>query len=166
MLAPNSIYSFAQLEQRFHEYFYSGDSELRLSHLTAIRQKHNESVADYIRRFRDTRNRCFNLNLSDRDIADLAFNGLSSHLRDKLSNHDFINVSQVLQKALSCESKSKRFTRSNDKPRIDHPNINAIGCDTESSDDESADVCVAEWSWASNFKPFVCSSLKPASKSR
>jgi hypothetical protein len=36
-LAPNSIFTWAQLEQKFHEYFYSGDSELRLSHLTAIK---------------------------------------------------------------------------------------------------------------------------------
>jgi hypothetical protein len=27
-------------------------------------------------------------------------------------------------------------------------------------------MCVAEWSWGSKSKPFVCSSLKPASKSR
>jgi hypothetical protein len=53
--APNSIFTWAQLEQKFHEYFYSGDTELRLSHLTAIKQKHNEHVTDYIRRFRDTR---------------------------------------------------------------------------------------------------------------
>jgi hypothetical protein len=59
--APNSIFTWAQLEQKFHEYFYSGDIELRLSHLTAIKQKHNEPTADYIRRFRDTRNRYFNL---------------------------------------------------------------------------------------------------------
>jgi hypothetical protein len=45
-----------QLEQKFHEYFYSGDTELRLSHLTAIKQKHNEYVVNYIRRFRDSRN--------------------------------------------------------------------------------------------------------------
>jgi hypothetical protein len=37
---------------------------------------------------------------------------------------------------------------------------------SESSDDEEADMCVAEWSWASKSKPFVCSFLKPASKSR
>jgi hypothetical protein len=55
-LALNSIFTWAQLEQKFHEYFYSRDTELRLSHLTAIKQKHNESIADYIRRFRDTRN--------------------------------------------------------------------------------------------------------------
>jgi predicted Zn-ribbon and HTH transcriptional regulator len=37
---------------------------------------------------------------------------------------------------------------------------------SESSDDEEADMCVAEWSWGSKSKPFVCSSLKSASKSR
>jgi hypothetical protein len=63
--APNSIFTWAQLEQRFHAYFYSGDTKLRLSYLTAIKQKHNELVADCIRRFRDTRNQCFNLNISD-----------------------------------------------------------------------------------------------------
>jgi hypothetical protein len=55
-LAPNSIFTWAQLEQKFHEYFYSSDTELRLSHLPAIKQKHNEHAADYIRRLRDTRN--------------------------------------------------------------------------------------------------------------
>jgi hypothetical protein len=55
--APNSIFTWAQLEQKFHEYFYSDDTELRLSHLTVIKQKHNEFAIDYIRRFRDTRNR-------------------------------------------------------------------------------------------------------------
>jgi hypothetical protein len=37
---------------------------------------------------------------------------------------------------------------------------------SESSDDEEADMCVAEWSWGSKSKPFVCSSLKSVSKSR
>jgi hypothetical protein len=55
-LAPNSIFTWVLLEQKFHEYFYSGDTELRLSHLTAIKQKHNEPAVDYIWRFGDTRN--------------------------------------------------------------------------------------------------------------
>jgi hypothetical protein len=78
-----------------------------LSYLTAIKQKHNEPAADYIRRFRDTRNQCFNLNISDKDLADLAYSGLSSHLREKLESHAFSDVSQVLQKALDCESQAK-----------------------------------------------------------
>jgi hypothetical protein len=38
--------------------------------------------------------------------------------------------------------------------------------DSESSDDEEVDMCVAEWNWASKSKPFICSSLKPASRSQ
>jgi hypothetical protein len=34
----------------------------------------------------------------------------------------------------------------------------------ESLDDEEANMCVAEWIWASKSKPIVCSSLKPTSK--
>jgi hypothetical protein len=37
---------------------------------------------------------------------------------------------------------------------------------SKSLDDEEADICVAEWSWRSKSKPFICSSLKLASKSR
>jgi hypothetical protein len=103
-LAPNSIFTWAQLEQKFHEYYYSGDTELRLSHLTAIKQKHNEPIADYIRRFRDTRNRCFNLNIFDKDLTDLAYLGLSSHLREKVESNVFSDVNHVLQKALDCET--------------------------------------------------------------
>jgi hypothetical protein len=78
---PNSIFTWDQLEQKFHEYFYSGDTELRLSHLTTIKQKHNESTVEYIRRFRDTRNQCFNLNISNKDLIDLAYSGLTPHLK-------------------------------------------------------------------------------------
>jgi hypothetical protein len=45
-LAPNSIFTWAQLEQKFHKYFYSGDTKLRFLYLTAIKQKHNESTTD------------------------------------------------------------------------------------------------------------------------
>jgi hypothetical protein len=103
-----------------YEYFYSGDTELRLSHLTAIKQKHNESAAEYIRRFRDTRNGCSNLNISDKDLVDLAYSGLTPHLKDKLENNVFFDVSQVLQRALDCESRaeeSRNFPRAGDKPR-------------------------------------------------
>jgi hypothetical protein len=159
-LAPNSILTWAQLEHKFYEYFYSGDTKLRLSHLTAITQKHNEPIADYIRRFRDIRNQCFNLHISNKDLTDLAYSGLLSHLREKLESHVFFDVSLVLQKALDCKSRAKESrsaTRSGDKPRIDCP-INVVEYGSKSSDDDEADMCVAEWSWASKSKPFICSS--------
>jgi hypothetical protein len=48
-LAHHSIFTWTQLEQKFHEYFHSEDTKLRLSHLTTIKQKYNEHVTDYIR---------------------------------------------------------------------------------------------------------------------
>jgi hypothetical protein len=166
-LTPNYIFTWAQLEQKFHEYFYYSDTELRLSHLTAIKQKHNEPAADYIRRYRDTRNQCFNLNISDKDLVDLTYSGLSTHLKEKLESHIFSDVSHVLQRSLDRESRAKEsrsFPRSSDKPRNEH-HINMVEYSSESSSDKEADMCVAEWNWGSKSKPFVCSSLKPASKS-
>jgi hypothetical protein len=72
-LALNSIQTWEQLEQKFHEYFYNGETELRLSHLAAVRQKHNESVVDYMRRLRDTRNKCYSLTMSKKILWSLHF---------------------------------------------------------------------------------------------
>jgi hypothetical protein len=36
-LSPNLIDSWVSLEQKFHDYFYNGEVELRLSNLTSLR---------------------------------------------------------------------------------------------------------------------------------
>jgi hypothetical protein len=106
-LLVNSIRTWEQLEQKFHDHFYSGDNELKLSHLTSVKQNHDEPVTSYIRRFRETKNRCYSLVISERDHAELAFNGLQSHIREKLEGHEFIDVAQVLVTTLAHESRSK-----------------------------------------------------------
>ena len=93
-LAPNSIGSWEQLEQKFHEHFFCGHDDLN-SHLTSVRQSRDESVNDYIRRFRDTKKRWFSVNIAEKDLADLAFNGLRSHIKKRLEGYDFFTVTQV-----------------------------------------------------------------------
>jgi DNA repair ATPase RecN len=85
------------LEQKFHDYFYNSEVELRLSHLTAVRQKYNETVPEYPRRFQETRNKCYNLTIGEKDLADLAFARLSSSLWEKMEGQEFLDVNQVLQ---------------------------------------------------------------------
>jgi hypothetical protein len=95
----------------------------------------------------------FNLNIYDKDLVDLAYSGLSPHLKEKLKSHVFSDVSQVLQHALDCESQAKEsrsFPRSSDKPR-NECHINMLEYSSESSDDEEADMCVAEWNWGPNL---------------
>jgi hypothetical protein len=158
-LPVNSIRTWEQLEQKFHVHFYSGVNELRLSHLISVRQKHDEPITSYIRRFRETKNRCYNLVISERGLAELAFNGLRSHIREKLEGHEFIDVAQVLVRALAHESRSKET-----RLKSDRPNMHML--DYASSDDESKEVCVAEFTWLPNDKANTCASLKPAHKSR
>jgi hypothetical protein len=83
-LPPGTILAWTHLEQRFHDHFYSGENELKLSYLTLVKQQHDESVIDYTKRFRDIKTRCFSLTISNKNLADLAFNGLRSYVKEKL----------------------------------------------------------------------------------
>jgi hypothetical protein len=65
-LPPNSIDSWVSLEKKFHDYFYNWEVELRLSDLTSLRQKYTETISDYLRWFREVRNRCYNLTIAEK----------------------------------------------------------------------------------------------------
>jgi hypothetical protein len=94
------------------------------------------------------KNRCYNLVISEGDLTELAFNGLRSHIREKLEGHEFIDVSQVLVRALAHESRSK-----DTQLKSDRPNIHML--DYESSDDENKEVCAAEFTWLPNEKQIL-----------
>jgi hypothetical protein len=79
-LPSNSIDSWVSLEQKFHDYFYNAEVELRLSDLTSLRQKYTETISDYLRWFREVRNQYYNLTIAEKDLADLAFVGLTPYL--------------------------------------------------------------------------------------
>jgi hypothetical protein len=87
----------------FHEYFYNGEVELRLSYLTVMKQKYGENVSKYLKQFRGTRNRCYNLTIGEKDLAHLAFSGLSLYLREKMEGQDFIDVNKC--------SNGQRYTK-------------------------------------------------------
>jgi hypothetical protein len=161
-LPPGSILTWAHLEQIFHDHFYSGENELKPSHLTSVKQQHDEPVVDYIKRFRDTKNWCFSLTISDKDLVDFVFNGLRSYAKEKLEGHLFTLVNQVLDRALAQENRSKELAKS----KSDRPNIHFLNNNVSTSDDESGDVYAAEFSWSSKNKAHTCASLKPIHRNR
>jgi DNA repair ATPase RecN len=69
------------LEQKLHDYFYNREVELRLSDLTSLRQKYTETIYDYLKWFREVRNRCYNLTIVEKDLAELALAGLTLYLK-------------------------------------------------------------------------------------
>jgi hypothetical protein len=60
-----------------------------------------------IKRFRETRNKCYNLTVRERDLADLAVAGLSSYLHEKLEGQEFTDVNQVMQRAMAQENRAR-----------------------------------------------------------
>jgi hypothetical protein len=65
----------------------------------AVRQRHSETTSEYVRRFRETRNNCYNLTIGGKDLADLSFAALASYLKEKMEGKEFMGLNQVLQKA-------------------------------------------------------------------
>jgi hypothetical protein len=109
-----------------------------------LRQKYTEIVFDYLRWFRDIRNQCYNLTIVEKDLANLAFTGLTSYLRDKLDGQEFSDTNQLLQRALPYEnhamSSQFRDNANNDKEKH---HINFMN--EEVNDEEDNEICVAMW---------------------
>jgi hypothetical protein len=140
-LFHDSICSWEKLEHKFCDHFYSSDNKLKLSDLTSIRQGRDESVHDNNRRFRDTKNQYLNLTIGEKDLANLAFNGLCSYIGEKFDNrHTFITLAQLQQRSLAQESRTKE---PEDNLRPICRNVEYVDYDSDSSSDESNDICVA-----------------------
>ena len=70
---------------------------MKITDLTAIKQRNDEPVTDYIQRFRDIRSKCFSLSLSDSQLAEMAFQGLLPHIKERFSSHEFQSLSYLAQ---------------------------------------------------------------------
>ena len=103
------------------------------------------------------------MNIAEKYLADLAFNGLSSYIKERLEGYDFFTVTQVHQRALAIESRSKESQKSH---RHHRSSVNALDCTSDCSDDESNYVYAAYFVWPSQAKSFTCSALKTIHKNR
>ena len=106
-LAPNSIRNWNQLEHKFHDHFFSGETKAKLLDLTSIKQGRDEPASDYFKRFKEIKNQCFSMTIFEKDLMDLAFNVLHSYLKEKLEGFEYhtVNFLQVKLKGLEFKLK-------------------------------------------------------------
>jgi hypothetical protein len=102
-LPAGAIHSWSNLEERFHMYFFAGVSEIRIFDLAALRQRQSESVLEYIQRFKEVRNKCYSLWISDAELADLAFEGLLAPIKERFTTCEFESLSHLLHKVSAQE---------------------------------------------------------------
>ena len=79
--------------------------------MTLVRHGRDESIHEYFKRFKDIKNGCFNLSLSEKDLVDLALAGLRSSYREKIDGSSFYFINQLQARALSQETKFNRSDR-------------------------------------------------------
>ena len=77
---------------------------MKITDLTTIRQKTNESGTEFLQRFRETRNLCFSLNLADDQLAALAVQGMLPIWKEKLLGQEFVNLGQLAQRVAALNS--------------------------------------------------------------
>ena len=129
--------------------------------LTSVRQGRDESIHEYFKKFKDIKNQCFNLSLSEKDLVDLALAGLRSSYREKFDGSSFYSINQLQAKALSQETK---FKKEKDTYKSHRSNTHIVEYDSDSSYDGDKEVYATEFVWTVSAKPFTCTSLKPTQK--
>jgi hypothetical protein len=81
-LGPDSIRTWKQLEEQFYIQYHSKAAEAGIADLAQVRQKCGETVAEYIRSFREVKNRCYSTRISEKEAVELASLGLLKSIRD------------------------------------------------------------------------------------
>ena len=77
--------------------------------MVRLKQRNDESVECFVQRLRDVKNKCYSLDLDDRHLADLAFQGLLPHIRDKYASQEFESLSHLVQR-ISSRGRNYEFS--------------------------------------------------------
>jgi hypothetical protein len=139
------------LEQKFHAHYFSGSTEKKLIDLTTLRQRHNETPMEFLRRFRETKGMCFSLNLPDDQLADMAVEGMLPAIREKLFGMEFDNIGQLSQRLSLMRNqaygfkKDSRFAKHTDIADIYYQFLERADQGEEFDDDE--EIAATEMMW-------------------
>jgi hypothetical protein len=69
---------------------------MKITDPTRLKLRNDETIVGFIQRFREVKNKCYSLNLGDKQLAELAIQGLLPPLREKYASHDFESLSQLV----------------------------------------------------------------------
>ena len=112
-LLAHSIGTWAELEQKFHSYFYTGTNEKKLVDLMSLRMRTNETPLEYLCRFRETKNMCYSLNLPDDQLPGIAIAGMLPNIKEKLFGMEFDDLGQLAQRLAAMSNQAQGFRRDN-----------------------------------------------------
>jgi hypothetical protein len=116
-----------------------------LTDLTSVKEGKDETVSNYLKRFKEVKNRCFNLSISDSDLANLAAKGLKSALRKRLEGVNLYSLDSVLVRGMAQELK---LNKEKEKLQSDRSDVNVVDYVSNNLNDET-EIYSAEFVWPS-----------------
>ena len=101
-----------------------------------------------MQRLWDIKNKYYSLVLDDRQLADLAFQGLLPHLKDKYASQEFESLSHLVQRISDQDIKAFELRKAWNK-KVSF--VDEVG---SSNSDEEPVIGLAQW--VKNKKPMSC----------
>jgi hypothetical protein len=132
-LGPDSIRTWKQLEEQFHIQYHSEAAEAGIADLAQVRQKRGETVAEFVRRFREMKNRCYSTRISEKEAVELASMGLLKPIRDLAFQLEFTSLAHLVQKLTTHEQRHPELYQEKFKRQV------AVA-DTEEADDSGEEL--------------------------
>jgi hypothetical protein len=152
-LGPDSIRTWKQLEEQFHVQYHSEAIEAGIADFAQVRQKRGETVAEYIQRFREVKNRCYSIQILEKEAIELAILGLVKPVRDLVFQLEFSSLAHLVQKMTVYEQRHPKLYQDKFKRQV-------VMVDAEDSEDSEDDPEVAVVEWAQGAKPVSCKWVK------
>jgi hypothetical protein len=104
-----------------------------------LRQHNDESIESFVQRLRDVKNKCYSLVLDDWQLADLAFQGLLPHLKDRYASQEFESLGHIVQRI------SDQDTRVFEPKKNWSKKVSFVDEVEDSDSDEEPIIGLAEW---------------------
>ncbi|KAK1618857.1 hypothetical protein QYE76_024374 [Lolium multiflorum] len=153
-LPANSIQTWKQLEEQFHMQYHSEASDSGIADLAQLRQKRGETVTEYIQRFRNLRNRCYSVRITEKEAVELAVAGLATQLKDMASQADYPSLAHMVQKLSAYEQRHPDLYQDKLKRAV-------VMVDTEEDEVPAGGQEIAVAEWIQGGTPVACKWVKP-----
>jgi hypothetical protein len=152
-LGLDSIRTWKQLEEQFHVQYHLEAAEAGIADLALVRLKRGETVVEYIQYFREVKNRCYLIQITEKEAVELASLGLAKPIKNMGFQLEFNSLAHLVQKLTSYEQHHPDIDQDKFKRQI-------TLIDIEGAEDsgEEQEVAVAEWTRGSN--PVSCKWVK------
>ena len=153
-LPPNSIQSWKELVEKFHEQFYRPGMEMSVSSLARMAQDSDESPMDYLTRFKSARNWC-RVPLPEVEFVRLALNGLDVEYKKKFLGANFRDMYELAQHVEQYDYllREEKVSKTPSRGTIyKNPTVSYASAESE----EYANIDAAE---IVIDKPYICKAL-------